>query len=138
MHFKAVQKLSNDAIADPTTMPERANALEKSLELATTAVVVAEKTVPKRGKAFVSLYKTLLGESSQVKWSRIVDTQIGVIPWTDLQGNVQNIACENSIDFFLDCVKFHLLTDFAYDAAEHQKYYIIILAITLKIPGRFY
>ena len=40
-----------------------AKALEKSLELAITAVVTAEKTLEKRGKAFFSLYKTLLGET---------------------------------------------------------------------------
>ena len=52
LRFNAAQKKSDEAITDPTTTPERAKALEKSLELATTAVVVAEKTVIKRGKAF--------------------------------------------------------------------------------------
>ena len=92
LSFRAAQKKSDKAIADPTTTPERAKALEKSLELATTAVVIAEKTLLKRGKAFFSLYETLLGENSQARWSRIMDTHIGVIPWTDLPGNVQNIA----------------------------------------------
>ena len=59
-----------------------------------------------------------------MKWSRIVDSQIGVIPWTDLQGNVQNFALEHSVDSFRECVKFHLLSVFAPDAAEHPKYYI--------------
>ena len=72
------------ADADPTTTPKRAKALEKILELAINAVVAAEKTVLKRWKVFFSLYETLLGENSQVKWSRIVDTQIGIIPWTDI------------------------------------------------------
>ncbi len=137
LQFNAAQKKSNNAIADPTTTPERAKALNKSLELATAGVVVAEKTVLKRGKAFFSLYKTLLGENSQVKWSRIVDTQIRVIPWTDLQGNVQNIACVHSVDSFRECVKFHLLLVFAYDTAEHQKYYIShYLKKPRKIPLR--
>ena len=122
MRFNVTQKKSDKAISDPTTTPERAKALEKSLELATTAMVVAEKALLKRGKAFFSLYETLLGESSQVKWSRIVDTQIRVIPWTDLQGNVQNIAHEHSVDSFRECVKFHLLSVFSHDVAEHQKY----------------
>ena len=87
-------------------------------------MVVAEKTVLKRGKAFFSLYETLLGESSRVRWSRIVNTQIGVIPWTDLQGNVQNIARKHLVDSFRECVKFHLMYVFAHDAAEHQTYYI--------------
>ena len=64
LRFIAAQKKLDDAIADPTTTPERAKALKKSLELVTTAVVVAEKIVLKRGKAFFSLYKTLLGENA--------------------------------------------------------------------------
>ena len=42
LQFSGAQKKSNEAIADPTTTPERAKVLEKSLELATAAVVVAE------------------------------------------------------------------------------------------------
>ena len=44
LQFNAAQKKSDDAIADPTTTPERAKELKKSLKLATTAVVTAEKT----------------------------------------------------------------------------------------------
>ncbi len=66
----------------------------------------------------------MLGENAQVKWARIVDTQVGVTPWTDLVGNVHQTVCECSTDSFRDCVKFHLLSVFNYDAAEHQKYYI--------------
>ena len=47
-----------------------------------------------------------------------------MVPWTDLQGNVENIAHEHSVDSFRECVKFHKLSVFAPDAAEHQKYYI--------------
>ena len=47
--FNAAQQKPDNAIADPTTTPERAKVLEKSLELATAVVVVAEKTVLKRG-----------------------------------------------------------------------------------------
>ena len=54
LRFKVAQKKSNVAIADPTTTPERAKALKKSLELAAAAVVVAEKTVLKSGRAFFS------------------------------------------------------------------------------------
>ena len=52
LRFDAAQKKSDDSITDPTTTPERAKALEKSLELATAAVVLAEKTQLKRGKDF--------------------------------------------------------------------------------------
>jgi hypothetical protein len=50
LRFDAAQKKSDDSITDPKTTSERAKALEKSLELATAAVVLAEKTIPKREK----------------------------------------------------------------------------------------
>ena len=52
--FNTNQQKLNKANADPTTTPERKKALEKSQELATTAVDLAEKTIPKRGKQFFS------------------------------------------------------------------------------------
>jgi predicted KAP-like P-loop ATPase len=84
----------------------------------------AELHLLKRGKAFFGFYETMLGESSRVSWSRIVDTQVGVMSWADLQGTVHNEEREHSAQAFRDCVKFHLLSVFTYDAAEHQKYYI--------------
>ena len=118
------QKKSDDSIADPTTTPERAKALGRSLELATQAVMEAELHVDKRGKSFFGFYETMLGENARVNWARIVDTQVEVMPWRDLQGNVHKEVWENLPDSFRDCVKFHLLLVFSYDAAEHQKYYI--------------
>ena len=53
-----------------------------------------------------------------------MDTQVGVMPWTDLQGNVHKEVREHLPNSFSDCVKFHLLSVFSYDTAEHQKYYI--------------
>ena len=61
LQFTVAQKKYGDAIADPTTTQEIAKALEKSLERATNAMVAAEMTVLKRGKAFFSLYETLSG-----------------------------------------------------------------------------
>ena len=84
----------------------------------------AELYLLKREKAFFRFYKTMLGEASQVRWTRIVDSQVGVMPWTNLQENVNNVEREYSAESFRDCVKFHLLTVFSHDAAEHQKYYI--------------
>ena len=66
----------------------------------------------------------MLGENAQVKWARIVDTQVGVMPWKDLQGDVHQAVCSYSADSFRECVNFHLLLVFTYDAAEHQKYYV--------------
>ena len=50
--------------------------------------------------------------------------QIGATGWTNLQGQVQAIAREYSVESFRDCVKFHLLSVFAQDAGEQQKHYI--------------
>jgi hypothetical protein len=117
-------KKSDEAIADPTTHVDRKKALEKSLELATQQVMQAELNLLKRGKAFFGFYETMLGEAPRVRWTRIVDSQIGVMPWTDLQGVVNNVERECSAESFRDCVKFHLLTVLASDAADHHKYYI--------------
>ena len=132
-----IRKKSDDAIANPTTTVDRGKALEKSLELATQAVMEAELHLLKRGKSFFGFYKTMLGEASRVRWTRIVDTQVRVMPWTDLQGTVNNEEREYSAQSFMDCVKFHLLTVFSHDAAEHQKYYIShYLKKSRKIPYR--
>ena len=53
-----------------------------------------------------------------------MDTQIGAVPWTDLQGNFQNTASVHSVTAFEDCICFHLLLVFSKDAAEQKKYYI--------------
>jgi hypothetical protein len=49
LRFETAQKKSDTSIADPTTSPERAKALERSLELATQAVMEAELHVDRRG-----------------------------------------------------------------------------------------
>jgi hypothetical protein len=109
------------------------------LELATKAVMEAKVHLLKKGKAFFGFYETMLGESPRVRWARIVETQIGVMPWTNLQGVVSNVKREFSAESFRYCVKFHLLTVFSTDAAEHQKYYIShSLKKPRKIPWRFF
>jgi len=126
-----------DAKEDPNSSKDRIKALEKSQELARTAVLLAGKALPRRGKQFLSLYKMLLGENAQVKWCQIVEAQTGAANWTDLQGNVQEVAREHSIESFRDCVKFHLLSVFSHDAGEQQKYYIShYLRKPRKIPIR--
>jgi hypothetical protein len=130
---------SDHAIKDPTSTVDQKKVLEKSLELAIQAVMEAELYLLKRGKAFFGFYETMLGEGPRVRWARIVDSQIGVMPWTDLQGVVNNVEREYSAQSFRDCVKFHLLTVFSTDAAEHQKYYIShCLKKPRKISWRFF
>ena len=59
----AKNKLGN-ATLDPITSEDRMNSLEKSEELASTAVTLATKSIPRRAKQFFSLYKTLLEENT--------------------------------------------------------------------------
>ena len=61
-----------EAKIDPTNSKDRMKALEKGMELAGTAALLATKAVPRRGKHFFSLYEMFLGENARVKWSRIV------------------------------------------------------------------
>ena len=63
---------------------EEKDALENDLQKAKTLEVFTQKNLVKRGKLFISLYKTLLGNNAQVKWTPIVATQIVASPWTDL------------------------------------------------------
>jgi len=120
-HNQAKEKLQ-DAKNDPTTSKDRMKALKKSQELAPTAVLLATKLVLRRGKQIFSLHKMLLGESAQVKWFCIMGAQIGVANWTNLQGIVQLLARDYSVESFRDYVQFHLLSVFTYDAGEQQKY----------------
>ena len=57
-----------DSKNDPTTPKDRMKALKKSQELASTAVILTTKAIPRRGKQLYALYETLLGENAQVKW----------------------------------------------------------------------
>ena len=75
--FEKAQKNSDDAIADPTTKVDRAKALERSLELATQAVMEAGLHLLTRGKSFFGFYETMLGETLRVRWTRIVDEDCG-------------------------------------------------------------
>ena len=78
----------------------------------------------KAGDAIFALYKNLLDETNLLKWKKIVQKQIGITPWTDLNGKEHNTFRQRIIKSFKDCVKFHLLQVFPNDAAERQKYYI--------------
>ena len=53
-----------DATLNPTSSEDRMKALEKSEELASTAVTLATTSIPRRAKQFFSLYKTLLEENT--------------------------------------------------------------------------
>ena len=77
------------------------------------------------GNAIFGLYENLLDETALLKWNKIVEKQIGVTPWTDLNGKSHDDkARQKTVKSFKDCVKFHLLQIFPDDAAEKQKYYV--------------
>ena len=67
-----------------------------------------------------ALYKNLLGKCALIKWNKIVATQIRRVPWTDLNGHINNTPHAKMLKSFKDCVKFHLLTIFSQDTAEHH------------------
>ena len=74
------------------------------------------------GNAIFGLYENLLDETALIKWNKIVQKQIVVTPWTDLNGNMYNDkAGQKTVKSFKNCVKFHLLKVFPNDAAERQK-----------------
>jgi hypothetical protein len=79
------------------------------------------------------LYKNLLSKNARHKWTTIVESQVNADTWTDLQGTVHTVARSPLYQSFKDCVKFHLLTVFPLDAAEHERYY---LNVHLKNPAR--
>ena len=75
------------------------------------------------GKMFV-LYKNLLSKNARYKWSKIVASQIGANPWTDLKGTVHTVSRIPLVQSFEDCVTFHLLMVFPQDSAEQERYYV--------------
>ena len=58
------------------------------------------------GNAIFGLYKNLLDETALLKWNKIVEKQIGVTLWTDLNGNSHNDkARQKMVKSFKDCVQ---------------------------------
>ena len=72
-----------DAKDDKNTSEDRMKALEKSEELARTAVLLAGKALSKRGKQFFSLYEMLQGEMPELSGSKLwlpkLEQQTGLI-----------------------------------------------------------
>ncbi len=88
-----------------------------------------EKKVALEAKAtaaedFFSLCANLLSKDARCRWDKIVFSQVGTAPWTDLQENEHKKECEKSMESFQDCIAFHLLDMFPGDAAEQQHFYI--------------
>jgi hypothetical protein len=71
-------------------------------------------------------YSNLLSPKSKYAWNKIIIEQMEGDPYVNLQGvsleGPRGMSCES----FNDCVMFHLLTVFHINAAEQEKYYILI------------
>ena len=121
---EAAQVKLDRALLNRNTTDVQKDALRTARDKAVSTETTALELLRQRGKKFFALYETLLGDNVRAKWKRIVSTQVGIAPWTDLYGTVHVTAREPSNTAFNDCVTFHLLSVFPNDAAERQKYYI--------------
>ncbi len=54
----------------------------------------AEGNLKEAAEGFFSLYVNLLSEDARFRWDKIVASQVGAAPWTDLQGNEDADAWE--------------------------------------------
>ncbi len=93
----------------------KADLKEALLERKTT-----EGNLKEAAEGFFSLYANLLSKDARFRWDKIVASQVGAAPWTDLQGNEHAEAREKGIQSFKDCITFHLLDMFPNNAAEQQ------------------
>jgi hypothetical protein len=98
--------------------------LKASLKDALLEKKVALEAKATAAEGFFSLYANLLSEDAQFRWDKIVSSQVGTAPWTNLQGNEHEKECEKSMESFQDCITFHLLDMFPGNAAEQQRFYI--------------
>ncbi len=82
----------------------------------------AEEAHAASAEGFFSLYANLLSKDARFCWDKIVSSQVGTAPWTDLQGNEQSEEQGKSMQSFQDCIAFHLLDMFPRDTAEQQHF----------------
>ncbi len=127
---KAVEQAKNlgKAIANaigPKSKKDAKDPNQSSLEelKASLKDVLLEKKKAQEAKAtaaegYFSLYANLLSEDARFRWDKIVASQVGAAPWTDLQGNKYEEECGKSMESFQDCFIFLLLDMFPGDAAE--------------------
>ncbi len=93
----------------------------------------AEGCLTEAAEGFLSLYVNLLSKDARFRWDKIVASQVGTAPWTDLQGNEHAEERGKGKQSFQDCITFHLLDMFPSNAAEQQCFYI---SNVLKKPQR--
>ena len=113
--------------------------LKASLKDALLEKKVALEAKATAAEGFFSLYANLLSEDARFRWDKIVASQVGAAPWTNLQGNEHEKEREKSMESFQDCITFHLLDMFPGDAAEQQRFYISnVLKKPQRVPVRYF
>ena len=71
------------------------------------------------------VFGMLLNPAERATWSRIVKKHTEDVPWTDLQGEEHEERCGKSWKSLRDCIFKYLKTQFADDAADVQRYYVM-------------
>ena len=125
-----LEELIADALSAGVNAPEGS---ADDLEAARKSLAKAVKKKASAIEGFFAMYANLLSEDMRFPWDKIVKDQVGTASWTNLKGIEQTVVREKSRESFDDCVTFHLLTVFASDAAEQQRFYI---SNVLKKPAR--
>ncbi len=75
-------------------------------------------------KIMFAFYLNLLSPESKYAWNKIVSKQMESDPYVNLHGDAMQGPRGMLRQSFLDCMMFHLLTAFLFNAAEQEKYYI--------------
>ncbi len=100
---------------------------------------MAEEAQAASAEGFFSLYVNLLSKDSQFRWDKIVSSQVGTAPWTDLQGKEHTKERGKSMGSFQDCITFHLLDMVPGNAAKQQRFYISnVLKKPQRVPVRYF
>ena len=97
---------------------------KKAVEKASEAVAHKEETIESLIAQVFQLYSNLLLEEARRPWSKILEEQVKMTPWTDLFGVEHNEKQKRLWQTFMDCVTFHLLSVFWSDVAETHRFYI--------------
>ncbi len=113
--------------------------LKASLRDALLEKKVALEAKAMAAEGFFLLYANLLSKDARFRWDKIVSSQVGAAPWTDLQGNEHKKEHGKSMESFQDCIAFHLLGMFPSNATNQQRFYISnVLKKLQQVPVRYF
>ena len=85
---------------------------------------LAREKLSETAAEIFQLYANLLSEEARQPWDKIVTERTESDTWIDIYGEERNGKEGKTYKNFLDCVSFHLQTQFQSDAAEVQARYI--------------